>query len=166
MDNEQTQLEQEVAQVVNDNVLPEEPEKEEEFDVDKAVEMYDVTRQTRKDALDQAQKILKKGAMGMGPNGGYSIDKKEQLKVMNSLYVVCMVQDMLITALMGDLMRAVRGIASNEAELFDLKLKMFTITETLKEKTSITGDDLQRVHTEKTVPAMMARLEREEEPKA
>ena len=160
-----TKLEQEVAQVVNDNSIPEDPKDQEEFDVDKAVEMYDVTKQTRKDALDQSQKILKKTVSGARTSGGWNIDKKEQLKVMNSLYVVCMIQDMLITALMGDLMRAVRGIASTEGELFNLTAKMFTITETLKDKGLVSAEEFEKVHQEKTVPQLMARLQKEQEEK-
>lgn len=134
---------------------------EEEFDADKAAEQFDVTRTARKDALSQVETILSRAASGR------NVDKKETLKCLRALYMTTYMQDMLIVSLMGDLIRAVRGMAKTEVDVFNTTAKVFTITQALYKKDLVTNADLEQIHKEITVPQLMANLkigeEKEEE---
>ena len=148
-----------------DNQLPEqqveevaaEQEQQEEFDAEKAVEQFDVTRKTRIEALEQVEKLLNRAA------AGWNMDKKEQIKCFRNLYVLCLMQDMLLRGLMSDLVGIIRSMAKGEVDQFNLTAKVFTITQALYSKNLVTHEEMEKIHQEITVPQLMARLQETKE---
>jgi hypothetical protein len=152
--NEQETAQEEVKEEVNeqDNAQPEDPA-EQEFDADKAAEQFDVTRASRKAAMAEVETILTRAA------SGHNVDKKKTLKCLRALYMTTYMQDMLLVSLMGDLIRAVRGMAKTEVDVFNITAKTFTITQALYKKGLVTQDYLEQIHQELTVPQMMQNLQ-------
>lgn len=148
------QLEQEDAQepVSAPDSEQETAQPEKEFDADKAAEQFDVMRTARKEALAQVETILSRAASGR------NVDKKETLKCLRGLYMVTYMQDMLLVGLIGDLIRAVRGMAKTELDVFNLTAKVFTITQAMYKKELVNQAEMEQIHQEITVPQMLSNL--------
>ena len=125
---------------------------QENFDPEQAVEQFDVTRKARTDALEQIEKMLTRAT------NGFNMDKKDTLKCLRQFYVICLMQDMLLKALMADLVRGIQSMAKGEVDLFNLTAKVFTITQALYSKDLVSQDELEKIHQEVTVPKLLAQF--------
>lgn len=155
------EIEQEVAQdegIKGDNEQ-DTAQKEGEFDADKQAAQFDVMREARKNALAQVDNIVS------ASSSGESLGKTETLQCIRALHMVTYMQDVLITSLLGDLVRAIRGMAKIEIDSFNSTAKLFTVTQALYKKGVVTQEDMEKIHQEITIPQLMANLKVDENKK-
>jgi len=142
---------------IKEQTVETQQEQQEEFDVEKAVAEFDVTRTARKEALDQIEKMLNKAS------GGWNIDKKEQLKCWRNFFALSMMQEMLLRGLMSDLVGIIRSMAKGEIDVFNLTAKLFTVSQALYAKKLVTQEEMEKIYQEVTVPQLMARMTENQE---
>jgi len=130
---------------------PENPRQE--FDVDKAAEQFDVTRKARQDAFNHVEKVLSRASRG------FKLDRKEITKVLSNLWMVNKTHDMLLIAIMGDMMRTVRATAENEGGVINLEAKIRTLATALNDYDVLSEEQIEKTHREKTYPALKQQLE-------
>jgi len=142
-----------VNQAIEDNEKEQTPQP---LSVEDSIEMVDVTRKARQAACQEAQRLLAKSARG------YSIDKKEQIKILNQLVMVTALQDQAIGKLMEDMVRTVRAQAEDEAQMTAESAVLRAVILTLEDKGVLTENDIKTTHQEKVIPRLMEEIKRKQ----
>lgn len=138
------EITEEVKEAVN--------EEESQQPVDPA-EQFDVTRKARQVALNSVQEVLNRAVQGQ------KIDQRRLIKSLHALHDFSKLTDMLLIAVLGDMVKIIRAVASSEANIFAGTSKLKAMVDVLQSKEIMTEEELIEMHDTKTLPEILERMQ-------